>query len=229
MKKFLVLLLCLFFLFPSYALLAEEEPSLSVVGRGSVMVEPDTAKIQLGVEVLKKTAAEAQAANAWIMKNIISALKKQGVASDKIQTSGYSLFPEMKYEPNRAPEMVGYRCRNQVSVILEDLNQVGKMIDAGISSGANQVQGVQFFRRNDIPFKKLALEKAVKDAAEKAAAIASAAGIKIKKVKRIIEEGASAPSENIPVVRAMAGAAETPISFGLLEISAQVTVIYQVE
>jgi len=225
-------LLIIIIAFPSFASILTDDRTISVTGMGVVKVEPDTASVRLGVEVSKKTAQEAQAGNAEIMQKILSAMEKTGIAKDKIQTSGFNVWPEMKYEPNQPPKVVGYRCSNQVSVTIEDLSKISKAIDAGIGAGANNVQGVQFSRKDDQDFKELALDKAVKEAAAKAEAIALAAGLKIKGIKNIIESGAAAPPPQAELLslRAMgAGGAETPISPGLLEVRGSVTIIYKVE
>ena len=227
MRKLLVLLIGLLLL--SFSAGAVAEQTLSVVGTGLVQVEPDTALLRLGVEVLKDTAQLAQSANAEIMQKIISALLKQGIPKEKIQTTGFNIWQEVKYEPNKPPAVVGYRCGNQVLITIEDLNKISRIIDAGVAAGANQVQGIQFSRKDDTPFKKQALEKAVAEAKEKASSIALAAGLKLKGIKSIIESGAVSPLVS-DAVRPMAMAAtKTPISPGLLEIRGNVTIIYRVE
>jgi len=232
MKKiWLVSLLLIAIAIPSLASIFKDDQTLSVTGTGLVKVEPDTANVRLGVDVSKKTAQEAQAGNAEIMQMVMAAMGKQGIPKDKIQTSGFNIWPEMKYEPGQSPKVVGYRCSNQVNISVEDLSKTSKVIDAGISAGANNVQGVQFFRKDDAEFKKLALDKAVKDAAVKAQAIANAAGLKIKGIKNIIESGAVTVPQADYAVRAMGvgGAEQTPISPGLMEVRGSVTISYAVE
>jgi len=215
----------------SAALLKEDE-AICATGSGVVQVEPDTASVRLGVEVVKKTAQEAQADNALVMKKIISSITSLNIAKEKIQTSGFYIYPEVKYEQNMPPKTVGYRCSNQVAISVDDLTKVSRIIDAGVAAGANSVQGIQFFRKDDTESKKLALDKAVKEAAVKAQAIANAAGLKIKGVKSIIESGASFPIglTDFNGARGMsAGAADTPVSPGLIEVRGNVTIIYKVE
>ena len=206
--------------------------TLSVTGTGLVQVAPDTADVKLEVDVLRKTAQEAQAGNAEIMQKVVGTLIKLNIPKDKIQTSGFNLWPEMKYEPNQPSRIAGYRCRNQVIVTVEDLSRISRIIDAGIGAGAGNVQGLQFSRRDDLEFKKQALDKAVKEASAKAQAIAGAAGLKIKAVVSIAEKGVAViqPVQNEFAVRAMAaGGAETPVSPGLIEIRGNVTIVYKVE
>jgi hypothetical protein len=231
MKKAFAVLLVIGFAFSASASILKEDKVLSVTGLGLVKVEPDTASIKLGVEVSRKTAQEAQTENAAVMQKVAAAMEKLGIPKEKLQTSGFYIWPEMKYEPNQPPRTMGYRCSNQVNISVEDLSKASKVIDAGISAGANNVQGVQFFRKDDAEFKKLALDKAVKDAAAKAQAIANAAGLKIKGIKNIIESGAVIAPQADYAVRAMGvgGAEQTPISPGLMEVRGSVTISYAAE
>ena len=232
MKKIMWASLFLFiFAMVASAALLKEDQTVSVTGTGVVQVAPDTATVRLGVEVIKKTAQEAQTENAGIMQKIMAAATKLDIPKEKIQTSGFYIWPEMKYEPNQPPKTVGYRCNNQVSITIEDLSKISKVIDAGIGAGANNVQGIQFSRKDDSEFKKSSLDKAVKDASAKAQAIANAAGLKIKNIKNIIESGAAVPvSLEFSGVRAMGGGgAETPVSPGLMEVRGNVTVVYKME
>jgi len=230
MRRLSTIFLCLFLISPIFAALLREDQTLTVTGTGSIQIEPDTAKVRLGVEVTRRTAEEAQNENAEIMSQVISTIEKLGIAKDKIQTSAFNIFPEMKYEPNQPPKLVGYRCSNQVSVTIEKLTQISKIIDSGIKAGANQVLGVQFLKKDDTEAKKQALDQAVKEAAEKAAAIASAAGLRLKGIKNIIESETTLPppSADFMALRAASGT-ETPISPGLLEIRGNVTIIYKIE
>jgi uncharacterized protein YggE len=234
MKKFILIVItvCLAITAATAALLKDDQ-TLSVTGTGIVQVAPDTAYVKLAVEVVKKTAQEAQADNAATMDRITAAVIKLGIAKEKIQTAGYYIWPETKYEQNQPPKLVGYRCTNELNVTVEDMPKVSRVIDASIGAGANSVRGIQFARKNDEEFKRLALDKAVKDAAAKAQAIALAANLKLKGIKNIVESGAIVPLGNdYPALRAMGGAGgagETPVNPGLLEVRGNVSLTYKVE
>ncbi len=227
----LVILFLIAVAFASFAAILTDDRTISVTGTGIVKVEPDTAVVRLGVEVSKKTAQEAQAGNAEIMQKVMGTVQKLGIPKDKIQTSGFNVWPEMKYETGQPPKIASYHCSNQVNITIEDLARISKVIDGGISAGANNVQGIQFSRRDDQDFKELALDMAVKEAAAKAAAIGLAAGLKIKGVKNIIESGAVVPppQAEFGVLSMGARDAATPISPGLIEVRGSVTITYKVE
>ncbi|MFA4844462.1 MAG: SIMPL domain-containing protein [Candidatus Margulisiibacteriota bacterium] len=231
MKKILVFgLFCALAASTASGALLRADKVLVVTGTGQVQTTPDTAIVRLGVEVSRKLAQEAQSDNAAVMQKIAAAIAKLGIPAEKVQTSGYNIWAETKYEQNQPPRTVGYRCANQVNVVIEDLAKISRVIDFGINAGANNVQGISFFRKDDAAAKRLALEGAVKDAAAKALAIAQAANLKLRGIKSIIESGAAVLPPSNQVVRAMSVAGEnTPVSPGLVEVRGNVSVTYDVD
>lgn len=230
MKKPLFIILALLCLALT---VAAKERTIVVNGNGSVRVEPDSANVQLGVEYTGKTAQLAQSENAKIMKLVMDAVEKAGIKKNKIMTSNFNIWPEQKYEQNQPPKTIGYRCSNQVNISIEDLALISKVIDAGIAAGSNNVAGLQFARKDDQEFKKLALSKAVQEAASKAQAIATAAGLKIKGIDTIVEGGSAVIQPFGNQMKAMAavndGGSETPVSPGLIDIRGSVSITYLVE
>ena len=65
--------------------------TISVTGVGQVIVTPDTANIQIGVQVFNKELAAAQADATAQMTTIIKALTDAGIDKKDIQTSNYSV------------------------------------------------------------------------------------------------------------------------------------------
>ncbi|MFH2034490.1 MAG: SIMPL domain-containing protein [Candidatus Margulisiibacteriota bacterium] len=223
--KYYALLLMVF----SFALAtASFAADIVVTGSGVVSTDPDMARVSMGVDVLKDTAAQAQDANARTMDKIIAALRSAGVKNEDMQTSSYSLREERSYQ-DRVPKTVGYRCGNQVTVKLNDLKKVGKIIDTGTLAGANSVNSVWFYRKDDSEQKKLALKMAYKEALEKAEALAQAAGKSIGGINQIMEAGAQTIEiQPIRAMNMMKAEAETPILAGQVEVRAEITASFLV-
>jgi len=232
MKKKLVLILAFLFMLSALSFAAGKGSIICVTGKGSVQTEPDTASIRFAVEVSSKTAQESQSVNSKIMDKVINAIKNQGVKKEKIQTSGYNIWAEMKYEQNQPPKITGYKCSNQITVVVEDMDKISKIMDSAINAGANNVYGIQFFRKNDSDLKKEAISFAVKEAQDKAEAIAKASNLRIKGIESIVEQGAEVVGrDNSIKAFGMGGSSggEPPISTGLLEIKAEITINYSAE
>jgi len=201
--------------------------AITVTGTAEVAAAPDRALVSLGAVVENKQAQEAQKQIAQIMQRVIKDIKAQGIPEDKIRTVGLSLNPVYSHPAPRAgqepeaPRIVAYRAANTVRVQVDDLERVGGVIDAGIAAGANQLNSLAFDLRDDLKYRKQALQLAAQEARIKAEAIASALNLQLGEVLEIREEGAPA---HYPVERRMAApsAAGTPIQPGQVQVNASV-------
>ncbi len=126
---------------------------------------------------------------------------------------------------NVAPTITGYRVNNQVSVTIRKIEDLGKILDAVVAAGANNVYGINFGVDDPAAFQQQARAAAVKDAQDKAGQLAKAAGVTLGKPMSI-SEGVASP---VPVFRsapapAGMGGAEVSIETGELEIAVTVQI-----
>lgn len=230
MQLILILAAIIFFGLNSTAEAAESNlPTISVSGEGVVEVAPDRATISLGIVNRDRNAAKVQADNARIAAEIIKAVSNLGVERKNIRTGNYSFHQTFRHENNRSiPD--GYEANNTVSVLVDDLNLVGKIIDAALASGANNVDSLQFGIRNKTNLQNEAIRLAVRNARDKAELVAAEFGKKIVGVKSIsVNSGSiSAPRMNKMMMAAAEDVAiETPIESGTLSCSASVHVEFE--
>ena len=75
------------------------------------------------------------------MGRVLAALKRAGVQDRDIQTSNLSLNPEYRYPTDLPPQLVGYTASNNVTIHFRDIRSSGKIIDALVAEGANQING----------------------------------------------------------------------------------------
>src|SRR5512137_489184 len=116
---------------------------ITVTGEGEVTAAPDMADVNIGVVTDGATAAAALQANSTALATVIDGLKKDGIESRDLQTSGLSLEP--RYEPmrnNQPPKLAGYRASNTVTVRVRDLSKLGALLDKSVGSGANELRGL---------------------------------------------------------------------------------------
>ncbi|SNT72788.1 SIMPL domain-containing protein [Paracoccus seriniphilus] len=196
---------------------------LTVTGQGEARLVPDMASIQVGVTTQGESAAEAMSQNSAQQGAVIEALKAAGIVGKDIQTSGLNLSPMMDYGDNRAPRVTGYQARNMVSVRVSDLAALGEVLDALVTAGANEINGISFGREDGREAEDEARRAAVQDARHKAGILAEAAG---QKLGRVIRMQASAQSGGGPrpmMMRAEASMSkDVPVEAGELSFGAQV-------
>ncbi len=207
-------------------------PVLVVSGNASVMAVPDQAIVRLGIVRQAASAQAAQEQANVAAREILNAVEKAGVPPNQIQTARLVLTPI--YAPRNpdsrdAPRIVAYNATNTISVRLENLSIVGTVIDAGLKAGANQIEGVGFALRNDLPSRQQALKQAVEEARSKAQTMAEALRVNLVEVLEVSEGGVSIVDRVEPVFASRAAAAtETPVSPGQIEVRASVTIRYRI-
>jgi uncharacterized protein YggE len=209
---------------------------LTVSADGRSTRTPDLALFSAGVTTQGKTAAEALSANSADMNKVIAALKKAGIADKDIQTSNLSINPvygQPTFGPNgqviQEARIIGYQASNQVSIKQRDLKNFGKVLDALVAAGANQVNGPNFMIENADAAYDEARVTAMKKARARAELYAKAAGLRVARIVSISEGGGYMPP--MPMVYAKAemaaDAAPTPVAPGQVESQVSVSVLFE--
>jgi uncharacterized protein YggE len=153
-------------------------PDIETVGVGERRVVPDRAAVMLFVQTKATTAAPAAAANARAVAAVRDTLRKLGVDSG-VTTASYHVGPDYDVRPvdrDGRPRPVGYSARTVVRVPLTRLDQIGRVIDAGLARGATGVEGVSFESSTAEQARREALAEAAAAARRDAEALARALG-----------------------------------------------------
>ena len=202
---------------------------LSVSAHAESRRVPDVATISTGVVTQAADANAAMRANAVQMDKVMAAIRAAGIAERDVQTSGINLNPQYRYAENQPPTITGYQANNTVNVKVRDLSKLGKVLDAFVASGANQVNGPSF--EVDKPEEAYAEARvaAVKKAHAQAQTYADALGLKVRRIVSISEGGAAFPRP-MPMMRATAADAsykETAVSPGETALSVNIDVVFE--
>jgi len=208
---------------------AAQGATLTVSATGEASRTPDFASVGAGVVTQADTVDAAMRDNAARMSQVLAALRAAGITERDIQTSRVSLAPQYRYEQNQAPAIVGYQANNAVSVKVRELARLGRVLDALIAPGANQINGPEFGIEHPEAAYAEARRDAVRKALTQAQTYADALGVKLRRIVRINESGASA---NLPMPRMRAMAASvadvaTPIASGETTLSVQIEVEFE--
>lgn len=214
-------------------------PTISATGSASESRSPDQAEVSFGVQATGKTSEEAQDTLNRQMERVIVAVKETKLGGLVTQTQGLALYPEYEQERNNArsvaPKIIGYRASNSVLARTSEVGKVGKIIDAAVAAGANQVMGISFSLKNDADAKRDAIRKATADAKAKAQAMADALGLSLGRVMQATTGGVQARPYRYNMPQAMMGRgmmekmdAPTPVEAGEVDVSADVTVEFAI-
>ncbi|HKW01426.1 MAG TPA: SIMPL domain-containing protein [Vicinamibacterales bacterium] len=236
---------------PTAAQTFPPEPTAVVAqAEATLRKAPDLARLTVATEVRDGKAAEARRKSAEAMTAVQAAINAVGLAPDAIQTSGFSLTPEMEYSGGK-PSVRNYVVRNQIDVRVDDLDKLADVIDAANSpkNVAITVGSPRFELKAREAAELEAVGAAVRTARARAQAMAAGAGqtlgpvLKIQQGQVYVTSTAPPPSTfrtGMPLgagARAGAGDAsmtepvrtETPITPGELEIHAQVTLTISIK
>ncbi len=205
----------------------EPIPQIAVTGRGEVKVSPDRATIQVSVQTRAVSVAAAAAENATKQQSVLTALRTLGLQTDQLSTINYNVYPEQRYEQGKEPVIVAYNVTNTILVDVRKLNQVGPVIDAALSHGANMIAALQFYASNTETARRSAIATAIEKARADAEAAARAAHGSLGSLLEI-NIGAYSPPPPRPMMmaRVAAGAAQgdnTPINPGEETLSVEVS------
>ncbi len=163
-------------------------PTVSVSGHGEVNVPPDTASVNIGVDVIEPTLGEAQEQATAQATAVIEALQTAGIAAEDIQTEYFSVNILRDYSENADPtEITGFEIINQLRVTVRDTEQLGELLDAAVNAGANSIYGVTFYVDDQTEAASEARVEAVEDARTKAEELAAAAGMTLGPVVALSE------------------------------------------
>ena len=207
-------------------------PSVTANGEAVITVEPDQAQIDIGVLTQARGAPDAAKENADKIARVMAEVKKLLGKGDEVKTSGYSLTPNYRYPQGGKPEITGYTANNTLRIKTGNLPIVGKLIDAAMQSGANNINRLAFTLKDEQAAQLEALRQASQKAKAKADEMASALGLKIIRVLAVNEGDRGVRPITMPLARgaqmeAMA-AAPTPIEAGTIEVRSSVTLTAEI-
>ena len=207
---------------------ASDGTLLSVSSRAEARKAPDIATFSAGVVTQAADGNAALRQNAEQMNRVLAAIKAAGVADKDVQTSGISLNPQYRYEENQPPRITGYQASNTVNVKLREVAKMGKVLDALVASGANQVNGPSFGIDDPEPLYDRARLDALKAARARAETYAGALGVRVRRFVCISVGGAAMPSP-MPRMAMMKAEAydSTPVAAGESSVSVNLDVVFE--
>lgn len=161
-----------------------DETLLTVTATGRADSTPDEARIQLGVQSLAGTAAEASKANRDKMEKVTATLARLGVKPADVQTRNLTLN-RIDYGKDRGR----FRADNVVEIRMRDTKRVGEAIAAATDAGANLLSGPDLRISDRETANRSAYAAAYRAARARADAYADAAGLKVGRVLAIHDGG----------------------------------------
>lgn len=201
---------------------------LSVTGEVSRV--PDIAIISAGVVTRAATATAALEQNAQRMERVRAALKRAGIADRDVQTSNISLNPEYRYRDNLPPQLAGYTASNQVSIRFREIRNTGRILDALVAEGANQINGPNLTIDKPEAALNEARLAAIANGRVRADLYARALGMRVVRLLAVSESGGYSVPQPMVMMRAeAASAADTKIDPGQQQVQVTVSMSFELQ
>ncbi|MED4452220.1 SIMPL domain-containing protein [Metabacillus fastidiosus] len=201
--------------------------TMRVEGTARIKIMPDLAIINVGIMTENEQVNAAQQENAVRSNQVIQTLKNAGISDNDIQTISYTVQPKYDYVEG-ASVFKGYRVEHILEVTIRDIQKIGEVYDAAVSSGANVISSLQFKLSNEDVYYKKALQLALENAKEKAKALGQQMGTAVLPIPiNIKEEGSPVPFQAKAATFMAQEQAATPIQRREVEIEAKVAATFQ--
>lgn len=216
---------------PAVPVAGIEGVRLDVVGTGRVARAPDQVTISAGVVTRAVQAEAALRENATKMEAVRAALQRAGIQPRDIQTGYVGLSQDYRQEPAANGEMrpSGYVATNNLNIRFRDVARAGRIIDALVAAGANNVNGPSFGIADRDTVTDEARTRAIAAARARADLYARALGTRVVRVVAVSELQPSAMPMPVATFARAEAASDTRIEPGELEVEANVTVTFELE
>lgn len=203
---------------------------LELSATGSVSRVPDLAIIAAGVVTRSASASGAISENAARMERVRAALRRAGIDERDIQTSSISLNPDYRYQEGQPPVLTGYQASNTVSIRFRDIRNSGRILDALVAEGANQINGPSLTIDKPEAAYDEARVKAIAAGRARAELYARTLGMRVVRLLAV-SEGGGFTAPPMPYMRdsAMASVAKTEIDPGSQDLAVTLSMSFELQ
>jgi uncharacterized protein YggE len=157
-------------------------------------------------------------------------LKRAGVEDRDIQTSNVNLNPEYRYPENQSPQLVGYTASNNVTIRFRDIRNSGKILDALVGEGANQINGPSLAVDKPEAALDEARAKAIAIGRARADTYARSLGLRVTRIVSVNESGGYySPPPPAPMMMERAQLASTKIEPGEQKLQVSLAMTFELQ
>lgn len=205
---------------------ANDTATVTVDGSGEVTTEPDLATVHLVASASGSNASEATTALAENASTLRSALNSSAQV-ETVRSTSYDVSERRDAPGSQDPVAPGQQfvAEQTFETELADTDVAGDVIDLAVGNGASEVRGAEFTLSDDRheELRHTAIDRAVNDSDDQAAAIANSTGLDLGAVQSV----SSTDRDVQPVAQAEADAGSTQIDVTDVTVRASVQVRYE--
>ena len=208
--------------------------NISVSATGKINVKPDIATFNVGYQIDRSTLTAVQTEMTNKSNALSTVIKALGVDENDIQTVGFSVNPQTKYdETSNTYVPDGFKGVLVISVKVREIGKTGQIIDAAIDAGANTVNNIEYSIDNLEVVKQQARRLAAENAKVKADALAAGSGVTVGTLISISENSSTPYYINYSTAsmdKISGSNPSTPtVNTGSLDIEVSISAVYAIK
>lgn len=221
----------------------ENMKTIRVTGRGQIRLKPDTTRITLTLGDSYPEYDEALRHSAQDTDQLKELLVPYGFGKEDLKTLSFQVDPQYEGYKEKGvfrQRLTGYQFRHVMKVeFASDNDRLGRILYALANCPAKPEFWISYTVRDPEVAKNALLDRAVRDAMDKAAVLSAAAGVKLKDIRNIDYSWGEMDLEVRPMNRAVCAAsrsmsaAEDGYALNIepddIQVSDTVTVVWDIE
>lgn len=182
MKKIMFFIICTLMSVSVFA----DPRVIAVTGKGSFEREADWLRVSFSVVSQEQAdVAKAREEVEQKSKSIAQALLKMGVGEADIRSQNFNVDSREHFNRQDCPEKVAPVVSRDIEVLVRNLGQYQKVLDALVNNGANRISHVSAELSNQKTLEKEAMLQAMQDAKEQAKFLVEGLGAQLGPVHSI--------------------------------------------
>lgn len=208
--------------------------TVTVTADAQTQVAPDLATVSFSVVTVGADPVKIEADNASQMNSAIAFIKQEGIGSNDITTTDYSLYPNYSYDYKRGKTaIVSYTITETETLKVRDFTKIAPILGGLTNLGVNQVGQVSFSVEDPSKYMSGIRSEAFAKAQAKAEQMATANGVKLGEIVSLAETTNNPqplPQIYNSMARSAAGGSVTPtIQPGTQQLTDQVSITYAIQ
>ena len=210
--------------------------TLSVRGNAEMFKPADLLSMTVGVVTQGDNAESSLKENSLTMQDIMDNLESLGLSENEVSTGQFSIRPiysERPHSPppNWQPQIIGYEVTNSLNIKTDKIKLAGAIIDSATNAGANTIDHMHFGLKDPRMYREEAIAAASTYAIADAVALSKAAKVNLRRVHSVSLDDARMISAvaRVPYLAKGIEMETIPIEPGDVQVSASVTIVYEID
>jgi uncharacterized protein YggE len=203
---------------------------MSVLGKGSVVVDPDQVVIRVGVFARNDEASKAMQDMKDQASRVIDVMQRFVSRDTDVQTQNLSIQPWTRYDRDKDESVfMGYEAETSISMSLADTSRLGPALDDLTMLGVGRIGSLSFCVSDPENYIKHARHLAIRQAIETANDMAKSAEVTLGSIREISAPRIQSTQYVKTAFQEVAMDAPSPIAAGKLTITEEIQITFDIQ